>query len=86
MNHETIAKREWQFDVLKCISCILVVLFHYPLPGVVGEIVIYAFRFPVPIFCMITGYFAYKKTINGFLTKHFILENLSFSLNWHMDQ
>jgi hypothetical protein len=78
MNREAIVKREWQFDVLKCISCILVVLFHYPLPGVVGEIIIYAFRFPVPMFCMITGYFAYEKDNKWILSKAIYIGKLIF--------
>lgn len=36
--------------MLKGISCIIVVLLHCPLPGKIGEGIIYALRFPVPIF------------------------------------
>ena len=54
-------KRNWQFDFLKGISCIFVIFLHCPFPGTVGELIIYACRFPVPIFFMITGYYCYTK-------------------------
>lgn len=54
--------RNWQLDFLKGISCIVVVLLHYPLPGALGKAVAYAFRFPVPIFFMISGYFSFGKS------------------------
>lgn len=54
-------KRNWQFDFLKGISCIFVVFLHCRFPGVIGDLIIYAFRFPVPIFFMITGYYSYGK-------------------------
>jgi fucose 4-O-acetylase-like acetyltransferase len=56
------AERNWGFDYLKGISCIVVVLLHCPLPGIVGELVIYAFRFSVPIFFMISGYYSVWKS------------------------
>lgn len=54
-------KRNWQFDLLKGISCFFVVFLHCRFPGVVGDIIIYACRFPVPIFFMISGYYCYTK-------------------------
>lgn len=54
-------KRNWQFDFLKGICCIFVVFLHCRFPGVVGDIIIYACRFPVPIFFMISGYYCYAK-------------------------
>ena len=53
--------RNWQFDFLKGISCVFVVFLHCRFPGVIGDLIIYAFRFPVPIFFMITGYYSYGK-------------------------
>lgn len=47
--------------MLKGISCIIVVLLHCPLPGKIGEGIIYALRFPVPIFFMISGYYSFFK-------------------------
>lgn len=46
-------------NFLKGISCLIVVLLHYPIPGIVGEGIIYGLRFSVPIFFMISGYFCY---------------------------
>ena len=37
------------------------VFLHCRFPGVIGDLIIYAFRFPVPIFFMITGYYSYGK-------------------------
>ncbi len=53
--------RNWQFDFLKGMSCILVVFLHCRFEGTLGDIIIYACRFPVPVFFMITGYFCYGK-------------------------
>lgn len=54
-------KRNWVLDYLKGISCIAVVFLHCHLWGVIGDGFIYAVRFPVPIFFMITGYYCNKK-------------------------
>ena len=54
-------QRNWRFDYLKGLSCIIVILLHCPIPGVVGEAIIYACRFSVPIFFMITGYYTESK-------------------------
>lgn len=51
-------------NFLKGVSCLTVVLLHCPLPGTVGDSIIYAFRFPVPIFFMISGYFCYFRELN----------------------
>ena len=58
---QTIPKRNWQFDFLKGVSCIFVIFLHCPFPGTFGDLIIYACRFPVPIFFMITGYYCYHK-------------------------
>ncbi len=55
---EAAGKRNWQFDFLKGICCIFVVFLHCPFPGILGDLIIYAARFPVPIFFMITGYYS----------------------------
>lgn len=54
-------KRNWVLDYLKGISCIAVVFLHCHLWGIIGDGFIYAIRFPVPIFFMITGYYCNKK-------------------------
>lgn len=56
-------------NFLKGISCIIVILLHCPFPGVVGDLIIYAFRFSVPIFFMISGYFSIKKPDHWILKK-----------------
>ena len=47
--------------MIKGISSIIVILFHCPIEGILGEGIIYALRFPIPIFFMSTGYFLYRK-------------------------
>lgn len=48
--------------MLKGISCILVILFHCPIKGILGDGIIYALRFPIPIFFLSTGYYLYGKS------------------------
>lgn len=48
--------------MLKGISCIIVILFHCPIKGILGDGIIYALRFPIPIFFMSTGYFIYRNS------------------------
>ena len=64
-----IKQRNWRFDYLKGIACIIVILLHVPLPGVIGDGIIYACRFSVPIFFMITGYYTEKKDNKWILKK-----------------
>lgn len=47
--------------MLKGISCLIVILFHCPIHNLVGDAIIYALRFPIPIFLMITGYYSFGK-------------------------
>lgn len=53
--------RNWKFDYLKGISCIIVVFLHCPIYGIIGDAFIYAIRFSVPLFFMITGYYVQSK-------------------------
>lgn len=46
-------------NFLKGISCIGVIIMHCGFPTVVGDLIRYLFKFAVPIFFMISGYFAY---------------------------
>lgn len=50
-------------NYLKAIACIVVVFLHCPLPGIVGDAVIYGLRFSVPVFFMITGFFSYGQNV-----------------------
>ena len=45
-------------DLLKGISCIVVVWLHCRFPGLFGDAVIYALRFSLPIFFMVSGYYS----------------------------
>lgn len=47
--------------LLKGLSCIIVILFHCPIHGIIGDAIIYGLRFPIPIFFMISGYFFFLK-------------------------
>lgn len=47
--------------MLKGIACITVILFHCPIQGFIGDGIIYALRFPIPIFLMISGYYSFSK-------------------------
>lgn len=47
--------------MLKVISCLTVILFHCPIQGLVGDAIIYALIFPIPIFLMISGYYSLRK-------------------------
>lgn len=58
---KTVFERNWRFDYLKGICCVIVVLFHCPFPGIIGDAIIYGLRFPVPLFFMITGYYCYAR-------------------------
>lgn len=69
--------------MVKGISCILVILFHCPIKGILGDGIIYALRFPIPIFFMSTGYFIYRKAnyfdkIRVFLKYLVFAETISF--------
>ncbi len=46
-------------NFLKGISCIGVIIMHCGFPTVIGDLICYLFKFAVPIFFMISGYFAY---------------------------
>ena len=56
-------KENSSLNFLKGISCITVVLLHCPIYGIIGDGIIYAFRFPVPVFFMISGYFCYYRDL-----------------------
>ena len=67
-------------DLLKGISCIIVVFLHCPFPGVLGDGIIYGLRFSVPVFFMISGYFSYSKSDKWVINKAFyILKLLVFT-------
>lgn len=56
--------RNPNLDVAKAIACIGVVLMHCSFPGVTGKFAAYLFKFAVPLFFMISGYFLYKPSLS----------------------
>lgn len=64
---QTLSKENTGLNFLKGIACLIVILLHCPLPGLLGDAIIYGLRFSVPIFFMITGYFSYNKNKNWIL-------------------
>ena len=50
-------------NFLKGIACLTVVLQHCPIPGIIGDGIIYALRFPVPVFFMVSGYFCFYREL-----------------------
>lgn len=55
-------KQNQTLDILKCVSCFIVICLHCRFPGVAGDIIIYAFRFSVPVFFMVSGYYCFGKS------------------------
>ena len=52
-------KTNIKLNFLKGIACISVVFIHFTFPGQIGQIIDYASKYAVPVFLMITGYYAY---------------------------
>ncbi|MBR4083957.1 MAG: acyltransferase [Lachnospiraceae bacterium] len=75
-----VVKKNQYIDLLKGISCIIVICLHCPFPGVVGDGIIYGLRFSVPVFFMISGYFSYSKSEDWIIDKaRYILKLLIFT-------
>lgn len=49
-------------DILKCVSCFIVICLHCRFPGVAGDMIIYALRFSVPVFFMVSGYYCFNRS------------------------
>lgn len=56
--------RNSNLDIAKAIACIGAVIMHCSFPGVVGKFVAYLFKFAVPLFFMVSGYFLFKPGMN----------------------
>ena len=63
--------------MIKGIACLIVILFHCPIPTAIGDAIIYGLRFPIPIFLMISGYFSVGKE-SSFLKSAFKTIKLLF--------
>ena len=70
--------RNWKFDYIKGIACLIVICLHCPFYGPVGDAIIYGCRFSVPLFFMITGYYCESKSNEWILrkTKELIVKTL----------
>lgn len=60
---EQIKVRYSSLDVLKGLACIGVIFMHCGFPGLAGKVVSYVFKFNVPVFFMISGYFLYSSEV-----------------------
>lgn len=56
-------------NTLKGISCLVVVWLHCRFPGLIGDAIIYSFRFSLPIFFMVSGYYSYSKNDTWIISK-----------------
>lgn len=61
--------RNMSLDVLKLIASYVVVFIHFKFSGLTGDIVDALARFAVPVFFMISGYFAYSNSIEKLISK-----------------
>ena len=72
-NRGDFMKKHDGINMLKGIACIIVVFLHVPFPGLLGKLISFELNFSVPIFFMISGFFAFKKMIfYGVRKKYFI--------------
>lgn len=58
-------KRRVGIDILKGLCAILVILIHFPFPGIGGTIITIIARCAVPVFFMCSGFFLKKKDENN---------------------
>lgn len=56
-------------NTLKGVACVVVILLHCSFPGFLGRFIGYFMRFPVPVFFMISGYFASNKSKQWYKNK-----------------
>lgn len=66
-DNQNVLKNETEnkfLNFLKGVGCISVVFIHFPFPGLFGLIVKRLSFFAVPIFFMISGYYAYNNNVN----------------------
>lgn len=61
--------RNMSLDVLKLIASYVVVFIHFKFDGLSGDIVDALSRFAVPVFFMISGYFAYYNSTERIMSK-----------------
>ena len=61
--------RNMSLDVLKYIASYFVIFIHFMFSGVAGDIVEALSRFAVPVFFMVSGYFAYNNSAEKLISK-----------------
>ena len=61
--------RNMSLDVLKLIASYVVVFIHFKFSGLTGDIVDALARFAVPVFFMVSGYFAYSNSTEKIISK-----------------
>lgn len=54
--------RSPMFDFIKCLGCMSVVFIHVTFPGTAGKMIKTAALFAVPVFLMISGFYAFGAT------------------------
>ena len=57
-----VTRRNQTLDCIRMLACSLVVFAHVPFPGAVGEWISCLFRFAVPFFFAVSGYFSFGVT------------------------
>lgn len=67
--------RNEKLDIVKAFACIGVIIMHCSFPGTLGKCINYLFKFAVPIFFMISGYFLNKNDLSKKL-KYKILKTM----------
>ncbi len=69
-NPQTLSKkRNVCLDLLKLLAAYFVVLIHFPFPGSFGDTLLDLGRFAVPLFFLVSGYYAYTGTPEKILKK-----------------
>lgn len=56
--------RNLNLDFAKAIACMGVIIMHCSFPGVIGKFIAYLFKFAVPLFFLISGYFLFKPNLD----------------------
>lgn len=70
-------KQNQTLECIRMLACVLVVFAHVPFPGRVGELISCLFRFAVPFFFALSGFFSYGKSVSRLTgrLKHILLLN-----------
>ena len=72
--------RNYSLDFLKFISSFFIVCIHFEFPGKAGDFIIALARFAVPVFFMISGYYAYDDDRERIINKIWRIARMYFSV------